>query len=85
VRDVDMLGVLADWPKDMTKRQREFVADMCMCVAKGKPLSPAQHQYLQSIYDAVVAFRFGLEPMGTDREYAAKRAQSQSKKRWEKF
>lgn len=74
MRDLDMLDVLTEFPPDMTARQRQFVAEMCLYALKGKPLSPAQHQYLQSIYDLVIAFRYGLEPMAGEREYAASRA-----------
>lgn len=37
-------------------------------------LSTAQEQYLVACYDQVVSKLYNLEPMATDREFAAKRA-----------
>lgn len=62
MRQIDMLKVLIDCPKQMTVKQREFVADMARLTIKGKILSPAQHQYLQSIYDSVITNMYKLEP-----------------------
>lgn len=43
-------------------------------------VSPAQQQYLQSCYDLVIEKLFRLEPMSTDKEYAAGRAIAKAKK-----
>lgn len=75
MKDVDIMAVLIDWHKaDFTQKEFRFIVQCAGILAKEKTLTPAQHQWLQSIYDKVIAFRFGLEKMSTDQEYAAKKA-----------
>jgi len=82
MKAVDLMTVLMDWHKaDFTHKEFQFIVECAGILAKEKTLTPAQHQWLQSIYDKVVAFRFGLEGMSTDREYAAKRAILKKKSR----
>ncbi len=44
-------------------------------------LTPAQHQYLQSIYDGIISKKYGLEPMSTDKKYATGRAIAKARKK----
>lgn len=74
MKDLDMMNILMDYHTHMTQKQLQFVANIAGLLEKGKPLSIAQHQYLQAIYDQVVAYVFGLEPIAADKEYAAQRA-----------
>lgn len=84
MNNLEILNILTDYPQQMTSKQREFVAEASLIVAKGRPLSGAQSQYLQSIYDTVISHIYNLEPMSTDKEYAKQRAISNARKKWGK-
>lgn len=80
MRDIDMMAILMDSTGLMSVKQVQFVVGMADILGKNKPLTVAQSQYLQALYDTVVAIKYGLEPMSTDREFAAKRAISRARR-----
>ncbi len=74
MRDRDMLLHCVRNLGRLDPKKRVFLQSVNSYIGKGGFLSNAQHGYLQSIYDGLVAEEFGLEPMATDREMATKRA-----------
>lgn len=81
MRAYDMLNIITDLSHLLSAKEREFCAQMAGLVVKGKELSLPQHNYLTACYDKAVSLRYGVEPMSTDREFAAKRAISNARKR----
>jgi len=69
-----MLSIIIDLAHLLPAKEREFCAEMAGFVLKGKELTLPQHNYLTACYDRVVAAKYGLEPMATDKEFAARRA-----------
>lgn len=76
MRDIDILAVFGECgsAKDFTKKDYQTVMSFAHMLEKEMLLTDAQHQYLAAIYDRFISSKYGLEPMATDKEYAAKRA-----------
>lgn len=81
MRDVDIIVAFGQCgkPSDFSKKEYEAVMNFAQLLEKGKSLTGPQHQYLQAVYDKFIAKKYGLEPMGTDREFAARRAINKSR------
>lgn len=81
MRDLDLISVCIDNFGLFDGKKAVFVRSMAVLLEKGRALSPAQHQYLQSCYDFAVAKRYGVEAMSHDKDLAAQRAIVNSRKR----
>ncbi len=71
-----MLAVFGECgrPADFTKKEYAALMGFAGALGKGKVLTGAQHQWLTAIYDKFISSKYRLEPMATDREFAARRA-----------
>lgn len=80
----DMFNVIRSERKLLDPKKQVFLLSIEEQVKRGKGVWPAltnaQHQFLQACYDQVVSRKYGVEPMATDREWAAKRAIGKSRR-----
>ena len=80
MRDRDLAQVCIGNLHLLDSKKAAFVRSVSLVLRKSHGLSPAQHQYLQAIYDVIISKKYQLEEMSTDRETAAKRAISKARK-----
>lgn len=75
--NADLLKAVLEMKSFLPEKQQKFIMDLKAQAFRNYGLlrlTGAQEQYLQSCYDKAVSAKYGVEPMSTDRETAAKRA-----------
>jgi hypothetical protein len=75
MRAKDMLQICKEYQSVLDDAKRKFILELLRKSKGEEPkITGQQHQYLQACYDQAISKKFGLEPMSTDKEWAARRA-----------